>query len=554
MCMSDNINHDTGCSAARFVQIGGWFSLTPRYGGASGGWSWRRQRFPEAHLLMIAVVAIATLIRYWVDPWLIGAQYPTFFMAAIIATSLGGVCVGLLSVALSALSAWFFILPPQWSFVATNSAEFYGLVAFLLVATLMVIIIGSLQIAYADSESARVRAIGLEERARVADEVQLWASVFHNAAIGISIIDPANNTIRIGNEALASMHGMRLDEIQGRDLLDRDLYAPAERWRCAELIATSHRVGCVDFEADRIRKDGSVFPARIHITSVYGAGGDPRHMIATEQDITLQRGLVAERDQGRRLEAIGQLTAGVAHDFNNLLQAVIANLELVDDDVGVPPATRGHVGSAVRIAEDGGKLTRQLLSFARKQLLLPKAVDLNEFFAEIRDLLFRSLDPRIKIKIVVAPSLAPIWADPAHLKSAVLNLAINARDAMPSGGELCIDVSDSLSTVMEETEFANPGSFAVIRVCDTGTGIASNILASVCDPFFSTKGLNGTGLGLSMVHGFVKQTGGDLRITSEPGKGTCVTLWLPLASSRSVVSPVLLHQGLGAAATSVAAI
>ena len=101
-----------------------------------------------------AVVAIATLIRYWVDPWLIGAQYPTFFMAAIIATSLGGVCVGLLSVALSALSAWFFILPPQWSFVATNSAEFYGLVAFLLVATLMVIIIGSLQIAYADQNGS----------------------------------------------------------------------------------------------------------------------------------------------------------------------------------------------------------------------------------------------------------------------------------------------------------------------------------------------------------------------------------------------------------------
>jgi PAS domain S-box-containing protein len=330
------------------------------------------------------------------------------------------------------------------------------------------------------------------------------------------------------------MHGSGLEGLHGLPAIS--LYAPAERERVRIFYDTADRTGQVVFEADRLRKDGSVFPSEVHISSVSGENSDVLYRIVTVRDITSRRQMQAELDESRRFEAIGQLTAGVAHDFNNLLQGIISNLELIDDDVGVAPATRECVAFAVRLAERGGEVAHRLLSFSRKQLLVPKALDLDEFLLAFRELLSHTLNPRIRITLEIARGLAPVWIDPAHLQTTLLNLAINARDAMPSGGNLTIEALGTPDVVAVRADSASLDRFAIIRISDTGTGIAADILAKVCEPFFSTKGLNGTGLGLSMAEGFLKQSGGDLRITSKLGKGTCVALWLPLAPTVATVA------------------
>lgn len=391
------------------------------------------------------------------------------------------------------------------------------------------------------------------ERARPVDELRLWSDVFHHVAFGISIIDPTSRTIRFSNEALATMHGMQVDEVQGRRWLD--LYAPAERGRVPAFLAEAASVGQIDFEADHIRKDGSIFPTRIHVTRVSEADGKIRYYIAAAQDITPERQLKSEREQSSRLEAIGQLTAGIAHDFNNLLQAIMGNLELVDDEIEVSPVIRDYVGTALRLAEQGGQLAHDLLAFARKQLLSPNEVYLGDFLNRFRQLLTRTLGRRIQIDVMTEAGLAPVWIDARYLQTALLNLALNARDAMPSGGNLRIEAlhSGDAATIgsmgmasrsrrLVQTAHLRRNCCAVIRVSDTGSGIAPQNMARLCEPFFSTKGMNGTGLGLSMVHGFVKQSGGDLLITSEPGKGTCVEVWLPQTPMNAGAPPALLRQ------------
>jgi PAS domain S-box-containing protein len=469
-----------------------------------------------------------------------GHQYPVFLLVVIIATFLGGVLVGLAAVALSALTAGFFdfILPTSFSAIETGhvhsaTGHVYGMISFIVVGILTVFIISSLQRAVLAIEHAHLRAAVLEERAQAADALRRWMDVFENVAFGISVVDPKSNTISFANQAFATLHGMSSDRVHGMSMFD--LFRPDERERIVTVANTADREGSAHFEADRCRQDGSTFPARMHVTSVRRADGEVVYRIVSVLDISSQRELEAELHQAQRLEAVGQLTAGIAHDFNNLLQGIMANLELLDDEIQDRPAARQLLGTVLRIAEHGGNLTRHLLSFARQQLLRPGALDLGAFLGEFRGTLSRTLDPRIRIKTVAEPGLAPVWVDPAHLHTALLNLAINARDAMPSGGELQIEACSSSAAGAGGPEGAGVDRMAVILVSDTGTGIAPEILAKVCDPFFTTKGSRGTGLGLSMVYGFAKQSGGDLHIASEPGKGTCVQLWLPLAPMRADV-------------------
>ena len=210
------------------------------------------------------------------------------------------------------------------------------------------------------------------------------------------------------------------------------------------------------------------------------------------------------RQAAARMEAIGELTAGVAHDFNNLLQAIISHLELVDDVPGIPLVAREYVGNAIQIAEHGAELIHKLLSFARKHVMRPSEIQPGEFLAGFRDMVSHTLDPRIRLETSTGRDLPPIFVDATHLHTALLNLAINARDAMPSGGELRIEAMSG-NAVGADGPGGADANLAVIRVTDTGNGMAPDILARACEPFFSTKGLNGTGLGLSMVHGFAKQ-------------------------------------------------
>ncbi len=245
---------------------------------------------------------------------------------------------------------------------------------------------------------------------------------------------------------------------------------------------------------------------------------------------------IAEREateaalrQAQKLEAVGQLTGGISHDFNNLLTVVIGNLALAIERARDIPAILPLLQSALQAAERGVALIERLLAFARKQRLDPRSVELNRLVAGIEDLLRRTLGNRIRLIINAEADLAPARVDANQLELAILNLTINARDAMPDGGNLRIWLQNRRVNHGSPSELS-PGEYVVLSISDTGTGMDEATLARAFEPFFTTKGIgSGSGLGLPMVQGFAAQSGGGVRIQSKVGEGTTVELWLPRA-------------------------
>jgi signal transduction histidine kinase/CheY-like chemotaxis protein len=241
--------------------------------------------------------------------------------------------------------------------------------------------------------------------------------------------------------------------------------------------------------------------------------------------------------QSQKMEALGQLTGGIAHDFNNLLTAVIGNLELAQKRSGGDPRTAGLLEAALSAAERGATLIRDLLSFARRQPLHPKAVDVSGVVDDAEKILKQTIGPDIRLLINAEPSLRPAWVDPNQLALAVLNLALNARDAMPGGGRLQIACENRRAETGNSPSDLATGDYVVVTVSDNGSGMSETTLARVFEPFFTTKDAGrGSGLGLSMVQGFAAQSGGTVQIVSSLGEGTNVELWLPRAGGRSTES------------------
>jgi signal transduction histidine kinase len=261
-----------------------------------------------------------------------------------------------------------------------------------------------------------------------------------------------------------------------------------------------------------------------------------------ELEAEIKRRLETEETlrQAHKMEAIGQLTGGIAHDFNNLLTVMIGNLDMLRRQLGRfnPAQTIGevtgtiqkHVDIATQAARNAAKLTHRLLAFARRQPLEPARLDCNKLISGMSDLLRRTLGETVNLEIVLGGGLWPTFADPNQLENALLNLAVNARHAMPEGGQLTIETANAYLDEAYVRRFGDlqAGQYVQISVADTGTGIAPDVLERVFEPFFTTKkGEVGSGLGLAMVHGFVKQTGGHVRIYSEVGHGTTVKVYLP---------------------------
>jgi nitrogen-specific signal transduction histidine kinase len=241
--------------------------------------------------------------------------------------------------------------------------------------------------------------------------------------------------------------------------------------------------------------------------------------------------------QAQKLEAIGQLTGGIAHDFNNLLTVVIANLELASARSGASPALVPLLKAAMQSAERGSTLVQRLLAFARKQSLNPQPLDIFALVCGVEEMLRRTLGPQIALRIVAEENLAPAHVDGNQLELAILNLAINARDAMPQGGSVHISVTNRRAGHDAPAELVR-GDYVVLSISDDGAGMDESTLARAFDPFFTTKDVGaGSGLGLPMVQGFAVQSGGAIQIRSKPGEGTTVELWLPRAAERPVGKP-----------------
>lgn len=278
------------------------------------------------------------------------------------------------------------------------------------------------------------------------------------------------------------------------------------------------------------KKDGSLFPMELAIGEARADGR--RIFTGFIRDLTSRHKIEEELRQAHKMEAVGQLTGGIAHDFNNLLTVISGNLEMIERRLS-DPKLKLLLREAQGAADDGAKLTGQLLAFGRRQPLNPKLADIGQLVSHFSDLLRRALGETIELRTIVSGSPGFALVDASQLQNALLNLALNARDAMPRGGRLTVEISPAKL----DADYANmypevrTGSYVLISVTDTGSGMSAEVRQHAFEPFFTTKGVGaGTGLGLSMVYGFTKQSGGHVQLYSEVGQGTSVRLFLPVAN------------------------
>src|SRR6266566_3119134 len=331
------------------------------------------------------------------------------------------------------------------------------------------------------------------------------------------------------NDAMARMYGYN----EARDLVETrlaDLHNvsdPINREQIRAFIRAGYRVS--DSETREHDRDGR---PRVFLNNVVGFVEDG-HLVrvwGTQRDVTEQRQLEEQFRQSQKMEAVGQLAGGIAHDFNNLLTAILGNTQLLLRDLPPGDAKRGDVEEIRKASERAASLTRQLLAYSRRQMLQPEVLDLNGVVAEMDRMLRRLIGEHIALVTVLAPELGRVRADPNQLEQVIVNLAVNARDAMPDGGKLTIETANvELDATYAQAHLGSvPGSYAMVAVTDTGVGMDATVRAHLFEPFFTTKEVGkGTGLGLATVYGIVKQSDGYISVYSEVGRGTSFKIYLP---------------------------
>ncbi len=339
-----------------------------------------------------------------------------------------------------------------------------------------------------------------------------------------------NGCVASWNSGAARIKGYSEAEIVGRHF--SEFYTPEDRAAGVPdfALATAASRGKFEGEGWRLKKDGGRFWASVLI-DVIKDGGQIVGFAKITRDMTERRAMQEQLHQSQKMEAIGQLTGGVAHDFNNLLTVILGNLDTLSQQVPVEQARwRRAIEQALRATERAAALTQQLLAFARRQPLRPRAEDINRMLARWTELIRRTLPESISIRRIEDAEAGSAEIDANQLESALLNLAVNARDAMSGGGTLTIETA---RTIVQPYDVNVPldlkaGDYVLICVSDTGVGMTPEVLERAFEPFFTTKPLGqGTGLGLSQVFGFVKQSGGNIKVYSRPGQGTTVKIYLP---------------------------
>jgi len=364
---------------------------------------------------------------------------------------------------------------------------------------------------------------GLEERGNI-----FFAAV-EMTRMPMVVTDPRleDNPIVFVNNAFLDLTGYEEKQVLGRNC--RLLQGPdTDPSTVAEVRQAVAEQRAVAVDILNYKADGTPFWNALFLGPIFDQDGTLLHFFASQMDITERRSHQESYLQSQKMEAIGQLSAGMAHDFNNLLQVINGNLEVALLGAGPGSKALEPIRRAQRATMQAGKLTQQLLSFARKQRLEPRSLSLNSLVVEFSDMLVRTLGDKLELRLDLRPGLPSCTVDPTYLEMALLNVVINARDAMPNGGVVTVGTA-VLTPERRRILKLQDGDYVCICVNDQGEGMTEDVRRRATEPFFTTKG-PGTGLGLAMVHGFVQQSRGKLDIESEPGKGTQVRMVFPVSA------------------------
>ncbi len=390
-------------------------------------------------------------------------------------------------------------------------------------------------------ESQRRQEAALEASQRLAEETdQLFRALFDDAIVGMCRSTREGRFLS-ANHALARMFGYDSpEEMLARvtNIAEQLYVRPQQRGEAIDIIR--ERGGIERYEVEVRRKDGSHIWILEHIREVRDAAGNPMYLIGTIQDVSLRRLLEDKVRQAQKMESIGRLTGGVAHDFNNLLTAILGYAQFAEHKLDAGHPVHTYLEQISKAGERAEKLTRQLLNFCRQEPMERQTFDLNLVVKETGFMLRRLIGEDIDLHMHLATDGALITADSGEIGQVVMNLALNARDAMPHGGTLTIvtSVRESGEADPARPAVLQPGRNVVLTVRDEGSGMDSWTLAKIFEPFFTTKDRgHGTGLGLSTAHDIVCKCGGEITVESTPGKGTCFDVWLPLAVDKVTSEP-----------------
>jgi PAS domain S-box-containing protein len=390
-----------------------------------------------------------------------------------------------------------------------------------------------------DARGRAVRVVGamtdLSDRKNREDRLREQATLLDRATDAI-LVRGLDHRVRYWNKAAEAMYGIPREQAIGRLVEEIVVYDDLAAFQQAD--AQVFEQGEWSGRLRQTAAEGKVITIDAHWTLLRDDKGHPTGVLKIHTDVSERMELEHRLAQSQKLEAIGQLTGGIAHDFNNLLTVIIGNADALSEDLADQQQVLPLVEMIRAAGERGAALTSHLLAFARRQALEPKTVRPDELIDGMRNLLRRTLGENIELDVLHAADLAQVSVDPAQFESALLNLCINARDAMPKGGKLMIETSNVVLDQHYADQRADvvPGAYVRIAVSDTGTGMSAADVARAFDPFFTTKPRGkGSGLGLSMVYGFTKQSGGHVAIYSELGHGTVVTLYLRQAQGKAEV-------------------